>query len=204
MGLSVHILAIVVSTSLILYGCDSANDSRNSTPTATAMGDALPEVVAEIHQGMVSRDGAALRALLAGEPLPCTTTESIQSPGIGGGLPQCADGIPEGTLVGEYVGFGDCEGWRVPADDAFVQRVLELGIENAEFNGAVLAVADAAIPEPFYSLVYTDPDGDGRIIRAGDDGIIGLLMGCGAEGPELYDSLAAIDGAVAYSAGGGS
>lgn len=178
-------------------GGTQATSASSATPSATAdpARPPLPPVVVEVAEAIRDRDAARLLQLLGGEPEPCGQTPT---PGIGAGpIPTCPPGSSPGTLVGQFILIGDCEGFSVPAGAEVVDRIIGLRDEGAELHAVVWA-RDFGSPERAYFLVYGVESGAGRAVSVKESGIVGVYYGCRASPPGLVSFWGANGDAVVY------
>jgi hypothetical protein len=170
---------LVIGTALGLAAAACGDDTRDDSPTQTpprsaTPGTETPVIIDEIIAAVRSGDPAELEALFVFQQIPCTTT------GVGaGGPPVCADGEPDGTLV-TVAPMGTCEG--------FYARPGELRVQDAVHGSATFDAAYEFTRQEFwadasYGVVFALPeDNDGArafSVMASDDGVIGILYGCG-------------------------
>lgn len=175
-----------------------ATPASSATPSATAdpSRPPLPRVVGEVADAVRDRDAVRLLQLLGGEPEPCGETPT---PGIGAGPnPTCPPGSSAGTLVGQFIVVGDCEGFSVPAEAGVVDRIIGLRDEGAELHPVVWARESFGSPERVYVLVYEVESGAGRAVSVKESGIAGVYFGCGASPPGLVSFWEANGDAITY------
>lgn len=208
MGLSIYLLSTAVAGSLVLSSCSAFGDSGAPTPRPTESAIAtvpapsphptyavasVPESVTSVIRAIEGQDTVALSRLFAGHALAC----SNQPPsGIGGQAPPCPEGIPEGTLVGSFIGEGDCEGAWATTDPPPVMDILAISQEGGELLSVVYASPDVMTNEFTYHLVYRINSGRGRIVEVDDKGIVGVYQGCLRTAEAIVDSLVTGGGAV--------
>lgn len=212
MGLQVFLLSLLLWLAVGCSGDDQAQAPPDSitasgpqatpasSPTLPATADPvrspLPPFVAEVAEAIRDRDAARLLQLLGGEPEPCGQTPA---PGIGAGPnPTCPPGSSPGTLVGQFVVIGDCEGFSVPAGAGVVDRIIGLRDEGAELHAVVRARESFGSPERVYVLVYEVESGAGRAVSVKESGIAGVYYGCGASPQGLVSFWEANGDAVVY------
>lgn len=154
-----------------------ATPAPSATPSATPdpSRPPLPGIVKEVADAVRDRDADRLLQLLGGRPEACGQTPG---PGIGiGAYPTCPPGASPGTLVGQYITIGDCEGVNAPAGPGVVDSIIRLRDEGAELY-AVVWGWDYGPPERRYYLIYEVESGAGRAIAVNESGIAGVYYGC--------------------------
>lgn len=212
MGLQVLLLSLLLWLAVGCSGDDQAQapavsttaSGKQATPasssTLSSTADSsrlpLPPIPAEVAEAIQDRDAARLLQLLDGEPEPCGQTPT---PGIGAGPnPTCPPGSSPGTLVGQFIVIGDCEGFSVPAGPEVVDRIIGLRDEGAELHAVVWARESFGSPERAYVLVYKVESGAGRAVSVKESGIVGVYYGCGASPQGLVSFWEANGDAVVY------
>jgi hypothetical protein len=195
MGLQVLLLSVLPWLAVACSGEDQAAAPADSTtasatqatpaPSATPSATPdpsrppLPGIVKEVADAIRDRDADRLLQLLGGEPEPCGQTPG---PGIGiMALPTCPPGASPGTLVGQYIIIGNCEGVNAPAGPGVVEDIIRLRDEGAELYAVVLGrdFGTPRTPGEEFVLIYELESGAGRAISVKENGIAGVYYGCG-------------------------